>query len=105
MRRVITLFKPRQGHLLPPSLLLPLACLERASVLYSSPQQQLAGFLLVQRITMNTSAHAAGRSAPVFANRHTKLLIAAQWLLTGIGIFCLVGVVMIIALTPEAWPL
>lgn len=35
----------------------------------------------------------------------SKLLIAAQWLLAGLGIFCLVGAVMIIALTPEAWPL
>lgn len=35
----------------------------------------------------------------------TKLLIAAQWLLTGFGIFCLVGAAMLISLTPEAWPL
>ena len=35
----------------------------------------------------------------------SKLLIAAQWLLAVLGIFCLVGAVIIIALTPEAWPL
>ena len=48
-------------------------------------------------------------SAPARLNsRHssaTLLLIAAQWLLTAFGIFCLVGAVMVIALTPEAWPL
>ena len=32
----------------------------------------------------------------------TKLLLAAQWALTG---FCLVGAAVVIALTPEAWPL
>ena len=31
--------------------------------------------------------------------------LLAQWALTGFGIFCLVGAVMIIALTPEALPL
>jgi hypothetical protein len=35
----------------------------------------------------------------------TKLLLAAQWALTGFGLFCLVGAVVVIALTPEAWPL
>ncbi|MDH1334131.1 hypothetical protein N5D77_07805 [Comamonas thiooxydans] len=35
----------------------------------------------------------------------TKLLIAAQWALTGFGLFCLVGVAVVMALTPEAWPL
>jgi len=34
----------------------------------------------------------------------TKMLIAAQWLLTGFGIFCLVGAVVLMTLTPEAWP-
>jgi hypothetical protein len=34
----------------------------------------------------------------------TKLLIAAQWALTGFGLFCLVGAAVIMALTPEAWP-
>ena len=34
----------------------------------------------------------------------TKLLIAAQWTLTGFGLFCLFGAVVVIALTPEAWP-
>ena len=35
----------------------------------------------------------------------TKLLIAAQWALTGFGLFCLVGVAVVMALTPAAWPL
>ncbi len=35
----------------------------------------------------------------------TKLLLAAQGALTGLGLFCLVGAVVVIALTPEAWPL
>lgn len=36
---------------------------------------------------------------------HTKkLLFAAQWALTGFGLFCLVGAAVVIALTPEAWP-
>ena len=35
----------------------------------------------------------------------TKLLLAAQWALTGFGLFCLVGAVVVMALTPEAWPL
>ena len=35
----------------------------------------------------------------------TKLLLAAQWALTALGLFCLVGAVVVIALTPEAWPL
>ena len=35
----------------------------------------------------------------------TKPLIAAQWALTGFGLFCLVGAAVIMALTPEAWPL
>ena len=34
----------------------------------------------------------------------TKPLIAAQWALTGFGLFCLVGAVVVMALTPEAWP-
>lgn len=36
---------------------------------------------------------------------NTKLLLAAQWALTGLGLFCLVGAAVVIALTPEAWPL
>ncbi|WEE79732.1 hypothetical protein LZ683_10395 [Comamonas testosteroni] len=43
-------------------------------------------------------------SAPPTAH-NTKLLIAAQWALTGFGLFCLVGAAVVIALTPEAWPL
>ena len=39
------------------------------------------------------------------ASHTTKLLIAAQWALTGFGLFCLVGAAVVIALTPEAWPL
>ncbi|MDH1477756.1 MULTISPECIES: hypothetical protein [Comamonas] len=35
----------------------------------------------------------------------TKLLLAAQWTLTGFGLFCLVGAAVVMALTPEAWPL
>jgi hypothetical protein len=35
----------------------------------------------------------------------TKLLLAAQWALTGFGLFCLIGAAVVIALTPEAWPL
>ncbi|WP_193751171.1 hypothetical protein [Comamonas sp. E6] len=34
----------------------------------------------------------------------TKLLMALQWALTGFGLFCLVGAVVVMALTPEAWP-
>lgn len=37
--------------------------------------------------------------------RTTKLLLAAQWALTGFGLFCLVGAAVVMALTPEAWPL
>ncbi|MGB6097676.1 hypothetical protein [Comamonas testosteroni] len=36
---------------------------------------------------------------------HTTRLLAAQWALTGLGLFCLVGAAVVIALTPEAWPL
>jgi len=43
--------------------------------------------------------HPAPATAPT-----TKLLIAAQWALTGLGLFCLVGATVVIALTPEAWP-
>lgn len=35
----------------------------------------------------------------------TKLLIAAQWGLTLFGVFCLMGAAVVIANTPEAWPL
>ncbi|KGG90693.1 hypothetical protein P245_15385 [Comamonas thiooxydans] len=30
---------------------------------------------------------------------------ATEWALTSLGLFCLVGAVVVIALTPEAWPL
>ncbi|MGE8444540.1 MAG: hypothetical protein ACN6OS_23510, partial [Comamonas testosteroni] len=35
----------------------------------------------------------------------TMLLLAAQWTLTCLGLFCLVGAAVVMALTPEAWPL
>ena len=35
----------------------------------------------------------------------TGLLIALQWALTIFGLFCLVGVAVLIALTPDAWPM
>lgn len=35
----------------------------------------------------------------------TRPLLAAQWALTGIGLFCLVGAAVVMTLTPEAWPL
>ena len=35
----------------------------------------------------------------------TKLLIAAQWGIAVLGIFCLIGLAVVIATTPEAWPL
>ena len=34
-----------------------------------------------------------------------KLLLAAQWALTGFGLFCLVGVAVVMAMTPDAWPM
>jgi len=43
-------------------------------------------------------------STPTTAHT-TKLLIVAQWALTGFGLFCLVGAAVVITLTPEAWPL
>ncbi|BDR10704.1 hypothetical protein CTR2_R40420 [Comamonas thiooxydans] len=43
--------------------------------------------------------HSAPATTPT-----TKLLIAAQWALTGLGLFCLVGAVVVMTLTPEAWP-
>ncbi len=45
------------------------------------------------------SGPAADRPGP-----GTKLLIALQWALTFFGLFCLVGAAVVIALTPEAWP-
>jgi hypothetical protein len=68
---------------------------ERSPALYSSPQQPLAGFFFALR-----RFHAFD-SIPAHT---TKLLIAAQWALTGFGLFCLVGAAVVIALTPEAWP-
>ena len=49
---------------------------------------------------MAAHPHPACRATPA-----PKLLIAAQWALTGFGLFCLVGAAVIMALTPEAWPL
>lgn len=54
---------------------------------------------------MNSSARAAGRPGPALTSHQTKILRAIQWGLTGFGIFCLVGAAVVIALTPEAWPL
>ena len=34
----------------------------------------------------------------------TKLLLAAQWAITDYGIFFLLDAILVIALTPEAWP-
>lgn len=48
---------------------------------------------------------AARRPALASPGPGTKLLIAAQWGLTLLGIFCLIGVAVVIATTPEAWPL
>ncbi|MDR0216998.1 MAG: hypothetical protein LBJ15_23735 [Comamonas sp.] len=48
---------------------------------------------------------AAGCPALARPGPGTKLLIAAQWGLTVLGIFCLIGVAVVIATTPEAWPL
>lgn len=39
------------------------------------------------------------------AGNGTALLIALQWALTAFGLFCLVGAAVIIALTPDAWPM
>lgn len=39
------------------------------------------------------------------AGHSTALLIALQWALTAFGLFCLVGAAVIIALTPDAWPM
>lgn len=43
-------------------------------------------------------------STPTTAHT-TKLLLAAQWALTGLGLFCLVGVAVVMAMTPDAWPM
>lgn len=56
-------FQTEPGNLLPPSQSLPLACLKRASVLYSSPQQPLAGFFFAHRI-----AHTTTQPSPAFTN-------------------------------------
>ena len=51
-------------------------------------------------------AHAAP-DCPALARPGTgaKLLIAAQWGLTLLALFCLIGMAVVIATTPEAWPL
>ena len=48
---------------------------------------------------------ADSRPAPDRAGAGTKLLIALQWALTLFGLFCLIGAAVVMALTPEAWPL
>jgi hypothetical protein len=91
-----TCFAGPGAYLLPPSLNHSPGRPERSPALYSSPQQPLAGFFFALR-----RFHAFD-SIPAHT---TKLLIAAQWALTGFGLFCLVGAAVVIALTPEAWPL
>lgn len=51
------------------------------------------------------SKEACEMSSHSQAGNGTALLIALQWALTAFGLFCLVGAAVIIALTPEAWPL
>lgn len=46
------------------------------------------------------SGSPAGRPKP-----GTKLLIATQWVLTVFGIFCLIGVAVMMALKPDEWPM
>ena len=45
------------------------------------------------------------RPAPDRPGPGTKLLIALQWALTLFGFFCLIGVAVVIAKTPDAWPM
>lgn len=45
------------------------------------------------------------RPAPDRASTGTKLLITLQWALTLFGFFCLIGVAVVIANTPNAWPM
>ena len=39
------------------------------------------------------------------AGNGTALLIALQWALTAFGLFCMVGAAVIMALTPDEWPM
>ncbi|RGE45240.1 hypothetical protein DZC30_09795 [Comamonas testosteroni] len=48
---------------------------------------------------------ASGCRAPASPGAGTKLLTAAQWSLAALGIFCVIAVAVVIAATPEAWPL
>ena len=43
--------------------------------------------------------------SPLTTTPATKRLLAAQWALTGFGLFCLVGVAVVMAMTPDAWPM
>lgn len=59
---------------------------------------------------MATHPHRPAHTAPdgpalACPGTGAKLLIAAQWGLTLLGLFCLIGVAVVIATTPEAWPL
>jgi len=59
---------------------------------------------------MATHPHRRARAAPDSPaldrpGLGTKLLTAAQWGLCLLGIFCLIGVAVVIATTPQAWPL
>ena len=71
---------------------------------------------LVQRLRekgaceMATHPHRPARAAPRSPaldspSLGTRLLTAAQWSLALLGIFCLIGVAVVIATTPQAWPL
>lgn len=59
---------------------------------------------------MATHPHRRSRAAPRSPaldrpGLGARLLTAAQWSLTLLGVFCLIGVAVVIATTPEAWPL
>lgn len=64
-----------------------------------------------QACEMATPSHRRAGAVPrcpalARAGTGTKLLTAAQWAMTLLGIFCLIGAAAaIIATTPEAWPL
>ena len=78
----------------------------------SSPSMKTSCSDCVRKAACEMAAHphrspgaATGRPAPHRPSTRIQLLIAAQWLLTLFGIFCLIGAAVVIALTPEAWPL
>lgn len=78
----------------------------------SSPSMTTSCSDCARKVACEMAAHphrspgaAAGRPAAHRPSTRIQLLIAAQWLLTLFGIFCLIGAAVVIALTPEAWPL